>query len=159
VEIVVRATVIFWFLWLVTRGLGKRELAELSPFELILIVTMGDLVQQGVTQEDFSVTGAVLAISTLSVWVLLLAWLSRRSKRIREVLDGTPVVLVHDGELVEPVLEYERIDATDIAEAARTQGIGDLRLVRYGILEPDGKFSFIRVDEAPAPPEPEAHKV
>ena len=158
-EIVVRATIIFWFLWLVTRGLGKRELAEMSPFELILIVTMGDLVQQGVTQEDFSVTGAILAISTLAVWILLLAWLSRRSMRIREVLDGTPVVLVHDGELVEPVLEHERIDATDIAEAARTQGIGDLRLVRYGILEPDGKFSFIRVDGAPAPPEPEAHKV
>ena len=102
-EIVVRATIIFWFLWLVTRGLGKRELAEMSPFELILIVTMGDLVQQGVTQEDFSVTGAILAISTLAVWILLLAWLSRRSMRIREVLDGTPVVLVHDGELVEPV--------------------------------------------------------
>jgi uncharacterized membrane protein YcaP (DUF421 family) len=158
VEIVVRATVIFWFLWLVTRGLGKRELAEMSPFELILIVTMGDLVQQGVTQEDFSVTGAILAISTLALWILLLAWFARRSTRARLILDGAPVVLVHEGALVDEVLEQERVDADDVAEAARTQGIGDLALVRYGILEPDGRFSFIRYDNAAAQAAPEAHK-
>ena len=67
-------------------------------------------------------------------------------------------MLVHGGELVDAVLEHERIDATDIAEAARTQGIGDLRLVRYGILEPDGKFSFIRVDDAAPALATEAHK-
>jgi uncharacterized membrane protein YcaP (DUF421 family) len=66
VEIVVRATVVYWFLWLIVRGTGKRSLAELTPLDMVLIVVLGDLVQQGITQEDMSVTGAVAAVSVLS---------------------------------------------------------------------------------------------
>jgi uncharacterized membrane protein YcaP (DUF421 family) len=142
-EIVVRATVTFWFLWLICRGLGKRELSEMSPFELILLVTMGDLVQQGVTQEDFSLTGAMLAISTLAFWVLASTMVTRRSKAAKRILDGQPVLLIRDGELLRPTMDHEGIDEDDIKEAARNQGIADLAGVRAGVLEPDGKFSFI----------------
>ena len=69
-EIVLRAAVIYVFLWIVTRVIGKKELAELSAFELVLIVTIGDLVQQGVTQEDMSVTGAMLAVGTIALLVV-----------------------------------------------------------------------------------------
>lgn len=153
-EIVIRATVIFWFLWLVTRGMGKRELAEMSPFEMILLVTMGDLVQQGVTQEDFSLTGAALAIATLAFWVLLSALLARRSPAAKRVLDGVPVLLVRDGRFLESSMRHEGIGEDDVREAARNQGIADLSEVRAALLEPDGTFSFLTSDAARSvPPE------
>jgi uncharacterized membrane protein YcaP (DUF421 family) len=142
-ELVLRATAIYAFLWIVTKGLGKRELAEMSPFELILLVTMGDLIQQGATQDDRSVTGAFIAVSTLAFWILLFSWLTYRSQRARNAFEGVPVVLVRDGELIEPMLRLERLTVDEIAEEARSQGIGSLRDVRVGILEADGGFSFV----------------
>jgi uncharacterized membrane protein YcaP (DUF421 family) len=147
-EIVIRATVIFWFLWLVTRGMGKRELAQMSPFEMILLVTMGDLVQQGVTQEDFSLTGAALAIATLAFWVLTSALLARRSHAAKRVLDGTPVLLVRDGRFLEASMRHEGIAEDDVREAARSQGIDSLAAVSVAVLEPDGRFSFLTADRA-----------
>jgi uncharacterized membrane protein YcaP (DUF421 family) len=145
-EIVVRATIVYWFLWLVMRGIGKRELSEMSPFELILLVTFGDLVQQGVTQEDFSVTGVVIAVGTFAFWVVLVAYGQFRWPRVRRVVNGTAAVVVRDGIPLERVLRLQRTTLDDVQEAAREQGIGNLRDVRLGILEPDGKFSFIRAD-------------
>jgi uncharacterized membrane protein YcaP (DUF421 family) len=152
-EIVVRATIVYWFLWLVMRGIGKRELSEMSPFELILLVTFGDLVQQGVTQEDFSVTGVVIAVGTFAFWVVLVAYGQFRWPRVRRVVNGTAAVVVRDGVPLERVLRLQRTTLDDVHEAAREQGIGNLRDVRLGILEPDGKFSFIRADsERPSQP-------
>jgi uncharacterized membrane protein YcaP (DUF421 family) len=154
-EIVVRASIIFLFLWIVTRALGKRELAQLSPFELVLLVVMGDLVQQGVTQNDHSITGAVLAVGTITLWILLFSFVSFRSRRVSEILDGVPSVVVQDGRPVEEVLRIQRVSAADVHEAARDKGIGDLARVRIGILEPDGNFSFVTWDDEESPPEPE----
>lgn len=81
-ELVIRATVIFWFLWLVVRGTGKRSLAELTPLDLILVVIIGDIVQQGVNQEDMSLTGSMLAVSVFVAWTLAADSLSRRSPRV-----------------------------------------------------------------------------
>jgi len=72
-EIVVRTVIIFFFVLFLTRAMGKKELSELTAFELILLVTMGDLVQQGVTQEDQSLTGAILAVGTLGLLIVLLS--------------------------------------------------------------------------------------
>ncbi|MGH8884493.1 MAG: DUF421 domain-containing protein, partial [Egibacteraceae bacterium] len=82
-EIVIRASVIYFFLWLVARGTGKRELSQLTAFELILLVTIGDLVQQGVTQEDMSITGAMLAVGTFAFWTVTFSFLAWRFKGIR----------------------------------------------------------------------------
>jgi uncharacterized membrane protein YcaP (DUF421 family) len=142
-DIFIRATIIFFLLWCITRSMGKRELAEMSAFDLILLVIVGDLVQQGVTQDDRSITGAVIAVSTIAAWVILFSYLSFRSQRVSEVMSGLPVVVVRDGRPVEPLLANERLRLDDLEEAARAQGIGDLRDVRVGILEPDGQFSFV----------------
>lgn len=142
-ELVIRATVIFWFLWLVVRGTGKRSLAELTPLDLILVVIIGDIVQQGVTQEDMSLTGSMLAVSVFVAWTLAAAALSRRSSRVARVLAGEPVIIVRDGEPLEDRLERERLTMTDLKEAARMEGIGDLAEVAFAVLETDGKFSFI----------------
>lgn len=142
-EIVVRATVVYFFLWAVARGVGKRELSEMTAFELILLVTMGDLIQQGATQEDMSITGAMLAVGTLALWILLFAYLSWRFKPLRPVLEGLPVVVVRAGRILDEVLRIERLTHDEIRAAARNQGISDLGEVTVGVLEPDGKFSFL----------------
>ena len=146
-DVVWRAFAIYVFLFVFTRALGKRELAEMSAFELIVLVTIGDLVQQGVTQEDFSVTGAVLAVSTFGFLALAGSYVSFRSPRGRQVLEGTPVVVFHEGHWLDDVLRTERLTRDEVVEAARSQGIGDLAYVRIGVLEPDGKFSFLRDDD------------
>ncbi len=143
-EVVVRATVVYFLLWLVTRGVGKRELAEMTAFELILLVTVGDLVQQGVTQEDMSITGAMLAVGTFVFWIVVFAYLTWRSPSARPVLEGLPVVIVRNGEPLEQVLRLERVALDEVREEARQQGISDLSEVRLCVLEPDGKFSFLQ---------------
>lgn len=142
-EIIVRATVIFFFLWVATRTIGKRELGEMTAFEIILLVVVGDLIQQGVTQEDTSLVGAMLAVSTIAFWILLFSWLDFRSTRLKTVIDGIPVVVVRDGHPLEEVLRYERVPLDELLAEARGQGIANLRDVRLAVLEPDGKFSFI----------------
>ncbi len=147
-DIVVRATVIFFFLYLLTRAMGKRELSQLSPVELILLVTIGDLVQQGVTQEDMSLTGNMLAVGTIGAWILILSYASYRWKRAGQALEGLPAIIVRDGELIAEAMRIERLTEEEVMGEAREQGIDDLAKVRVGILEVDGKFSFIQTEDA-----------
>jgi uncharacterized membrane protein YcaP (DUF421 family) len=154
-EIVLRAAAIFLFLWLVTRVIGKKELAELSAFELVLIVTIGDLVQQGVTQEDMSVTGAMLAVGTIALLVVAMSYVGFRWPRSNRVIEGVPVIVIDHGKVIDGAIRTERLTREDVVSSAREQGIDDLRHVRYGVLEPDGTFSFVRFDREPTvrPPE------
>lgn len=146
-DVVWRAVAIYAFLLLFTRALGKRELAEMSAFELLVLVTIGDLVQQGVTQEDFSMTGAMLAVSTFGFLALAGSYLGFRFPKAAPVIEGRPVVVFHQGKWLDEVLRVERLKRDEVLEAARSQGIQDLAVVRLGVLEPDGRFSFLKDDE------------
>jgi uncharacterized membrane protein YcaP (DUF421 family) len=143
-ELILRTTAIFFFLWVLTRGMGKRELSQMTAFELLLLVTVGDLIQQGVTQEDTSVLGAMLAVSTIAFWSLLFSYLTFRFKRTRSILEGMPVVIIKDGQVLEEFLRTERMATEELKEEARNQGIDDLAKVRLGVLEPDGQISFLQ---------------
>ena len=143
-EIIARASAVYFFLWLIARGTGKRQLSEMTAFELILLVTLGDLIQQGVTQEDMSLTGAMLAVGTMTAWVVLFSYVGWRFPGTRPLVEGVPVVVVQDGRPVEEVLRLERVTMDELLEGARNQGIPDLGDIRLGVLEPDGKFSFIQ---------------
>ena len=154
-EIVLRAAAIFLFLWVLTRVIGKKELAEMSAFELVLIVTIGDLVQQGVTQEDMSVTGAMLAVGTIAMLVVAMSYVGFRWPGSKRVIEGVPVIVVDDGEIVGEVIDIERLTRDEVISAAREQGIADIADVRFAVLEPDGAFAFVRYDrgEHAKPPE------
>lgn len=142
-EIAVRALVVYVFLWLVVRGTGKRSLAELTPLEMIMIVVLGDLVQPGITQEDMSITGGVIAVSVFVVLTMVTDWLGRRSKSTGAFIDGTPVIVLKSGEPLMDRLAGERLTMEELREAARVHGYRDLQQVEWAILETDGQFSFI----------------
>jgi uncharacterized membrane protein YcaP (DUF421 family) len=143
-DIVIRATVAFLFILLLTRIVGRRELNTLEPFDLILLVTIGDLVQQGVTQNDFSVTGLMLAVGTIAVLTVLFSYLPWRFQVLRPVLEGEPVILIQDGDVIEKNLRRHRLTQEEVAAEGRTQQIDSFDEVRWAVLETSGKISFIK---------------
>ena len=142
-DLVVRAAVAFVLVYLITRVVGRRELSSLQPFDLILLVMIGDLVQQGVTQNDFSVTGAILVGGTIALMTVAVSYLSFRFPRLRPALDGEPVIVVEDGRPIERNLRRNRITLEELAAAARQNQLASLDDVRWGVLETNGSISFI----------------
>jgi len=147
-DLVLRALVAFVFVLLLTRVVGRRELASLQPFDLILLVMIGDLVQQGVTQNDFSITGMLLVGSTIGLLAVLVSWTSFRFPRLRPVLDGEPVIVVQDGEPIRKNLDRNRLTLDELRAAARQEQIGSLDDVQWAVLETSGRISFIPKDRA-----------
>lgn len=142
-DLVFRAAVVFAFVFLVTRIVGRRQLSQLEPFDLILLVVIGDLVQQGVTQSDESVTGALIVISTIALLSFAVSWVSFKSRRLRLVTEGEPIVLVQNGRVIERNMRRERITREDIEEEARRQQITSIADLRWAILEDDGGITCI----------------
>jgi uncharacterized membrane protein YcaP (DUF421 family) len=143
-DIVVRGIVIFAFLFVLMRAVGRRELSTLQPFDLILLVVVGDAVQQGLTQDDYSVTGALLAIGTIAVLQVGVSYVSFRFPRMRPYLDGSPLVIVQDGTPIERNMKRERLTLDDLREEARQQSIATLDEVAWALVETSGKISFIK---------------
>jgi uncharacterized membrane protein YcaP (DUF421 family) len=143
-DIVVRAAIAFFFVYLLTRVVGRRELSSLEPFDLILLVMIGDLVQQGVTQNDFSVTGLILAASTVALLTIGVSYASFRLPRLRPVLDGEPVIVVEDGKPIDRNLRRNRITLGELQAATRMEGIASIEQVRWAVLETSGHISFIQ---------------
>ena len=143
-DLVLRATVVFIVVLVVTRAVGRRELSSMEPFDLILLVVIGDLVQQGVTQSDNSVTGAVTVIATMAVLTMTTAYLSFRFKRLRPVLEGDPVLLIVDGRVLERNVRRQRMTTEELAAEARQQSIASLSEIRYAVLESNGRLSFLK---------------
>ena len=143
-DVVLRAAVAYIFIIFILRITGRRELSSLGPSDLVLLVVMGDLVQNGVTQSDDSVTGIFLAISTFALLTLAMSFITFRSRRAQLVIEGEPLILVQDGEPIEKNLRSERLNVDDVQEQARGQGIESLDDVKWCVLETSGSMSFIK---------------
>jgi uncharacterized membrane protein YcaP (DUF421 family) len=142
-DIVLRAAFAFAFVLLVTRIVGRRELSSLQPFDLILLVMIGDLAQQGVTQNDFSVTGIVLAVGTIAVLTVLVSYSSFRFPLLRPALEGEPVIVLEKGEPIERNLARNRVTVDELRAAARLEGYASLDQVEWAVLETGGQISFV----------------
>jgi uncharacterized membrane protein YcaP (DUF421 family) len=142
-DVVGRAFFAFCFVLLLTRLIGRRELSSLQPFDLILLIVIGDLVQQGVTQNDMSITGLILAIGMFAVLTLAASYLGFRFPRVRPVLEPGPLILIEDGNVIERNLDKERMTAEELAAEARLQQIDSLDNVKWAVLESSGQISFI----------------
>src|SRR2546429_5040295 len=134
-DLVLRATVVFFFIFLITRVIGRRELNSLEPFDLILLVVIGDLVQQGVTQADESVTGALTVIATFSALTVAVGYISFKVRRVRLVLEGEPILLVEDGRPIDRNLRRERLTVEEVEAEARLQQIPSPAEVQWAWLE------------------------
>jgi uncharacterized membrane protein YcaP (DUF421 family) len=142
-DLVLRTIVVFVGLLVLTRVIGRRELSSLQPFDLMLLIILGDAVQQGLTQDDYSVTGSFLVIGTFAVLQVTVSWIGFRFPRARPVLEGSPIIVVQDGQVIERNLKRERLTVSEIAEEARQQQIAHLADVKWAVLETNGKISFI----------------
>lgn len=143
-DIVIRAALAFVFIYALTRLIGRRELSTLEPFDLILLVVIGDLAQQGITQSDYSFTGLVLSLGTFGTLTVLVSYLVYKVRVLRPILEGRPLILVQDGEFVEHNMRRERISRDEVAAAARQEIQCDhLDKVKWAVLESNGRISFI----------------
>ena len=142
-DIVFRGIAIYAFIYLLTRVVGRRELSTLQPFDLILLIILGDSVQQGLTQDDYSITGAVIAVGTIAALQVLTSYLSFRFRRLRPFLEGEPIVIVEDGKPIQLNMKRERITLEEVMEEARQQQIGSVDQIKWAVLETSGNISFI----------------
>jgi uncharacterized membrane protein YcaP (DUF421 family) len=143
-DIALRALFLYAFVVFLMRVIGRRELSSLSAVDLVLLIVLGDAIQQGLTQDDYSVTGAVIAVSTIAAVQVGSSYLSFRSRRARKVLEGEPIVVVQEGKLIESNLKRERMTADEIAEEMRVQQIASFNEVQWAILETNGQISFVK---------------
>src|ERR1700742_641254 len=143
-DLVLRAIVVFVFLLVLTRVIGRRELSSLQPFDLILLIIVGDAVQQGLNQDDYSLTGAILVVGTFAVLQVGVSWLNYRFPRIRRVLEAEPIIVVQDGKVIEKNIKRERLTVEELAEEARKQQIASLSEVEWAVLETSGIVTFIK---------------
>jgi uncharacterized membrane protein YcaP (DUF421 family) len=143
-DIVLRTAGVFVFLLVLMRVIGRRELSSLQPFDLILLIVLGDAVQQGLTQDDYSLTGALLVVGTFAVLQVFVSWVGFRFPGTRPILEGTPIIVLQDGEVIERNLKRERLSVDEVREAAREQGIAHLSEVQWAVVETTGKISFIK---------------
>jgi uncharacterized membrane protein YcaP (DUF421 family) len=143
-DLVVRAVAIFFFVLVLTRVIGRRELSQLAPFDLILLIILGDALQQGLTQDDYSVTGAVLIVGTFAILQVFMSWVGYRFRGLRPILEGEPLIIVQDGKPIEKNLKRERLTLDEVMESARIHEIGSLDEVQWAIIERNGEISFLK---------------
>jgi uncharacterized membrane protein YcaP (DUF421 family) len=142
-DVILRSALAFLFIWGLFRAMGRRELSQLSAFELVLLMVVGDLIQQGITGEDSSLIGGLSAAATMGLLAVVFSWASFKFQRLRRVLEGEPVIVVKDGQVDEKRLHRHRFSLDDLKAEARLSGIENLEEVRAAILEPDGRVSFL----------------
>lgn len=142
-DIVARAAIMFAILYVLLRLLGKRELGQLTPFELVVMIVLGDLIQQGVTHNDFSLTGAMLAVSTFAFLAILMSWLTYLSPRAEKLLDGEPRVVIRDGMLIKENLRRDRMTQGEIESEMRLAGISRIEQVAWAFLNRKAKSASL----------------
>jgi uncharacterized membrane protein YcaP (DUF421 family) len=143
-DIALRAIVLYVFVVLLMRVIGRRELSTMTPIDLVLLVVLGDAIQQGLTQDDYSVTGAIIAVTTIAALQVISSYLSYRFKPVHTVLEGEPIVLIENGKLIEHNLRRDRLTTDDVAEAMREQQIAQFSEVEWAIMESNGQINFIK---------------
>jgi uncharacterized membrane protein YcaP (DUF421 family) len=142
-DLVFRALILFFVVYVMLRVVGRRELAQLTPIDFILLIVLGDAIQQGLTQDDYSVTGSLIVIITIAAIQVVLGWVAYRSKRFRTVIEGEPIVLIEDGRPIEANLRRARIALDELAEEARLSQVAKIEDIAWALLETSGRISVI----------------
>ncbi|HEY6572177.1 MAG TPA: YetF domain-containing protein [Candidatus Eisenbacteria bacterium] len=149
-DIVVRCLVIYLTLLVGLRLMGKRQVGQLTPFDLLLLLLLSNAVQNAMIGPDTSLIGGLVAAATLFGLNFVVARVARSSGGAAKLLEGTPTLLIRDGDFLEEHLVREGISRSDILRALREHGVEDPSTVRSAILEVDGSISVLRTDDMPS---------
>jgi uncharacterized membrane protein YcaP (DUF421 family) len=141
---VLRAVAVYAFLLVIFRITGKRSLAQITAFDFVLLLIIGEATQQALLGEDFSVVNAYVVIATLMFLELGLSLVKERRPSLDPLLDSTPLIIVEDGKLLDDRIAHERVDLSDVLAAAREHhGLERLDQIKYAVLERSGGISIV----------------
>jgi len=158
IEIVLRTGCIYMLVLLGVRLTGKREVGQMTPFDLTLLLLLSNAVQNAMTGPDTSLVGGVAAALTLLVLNYVIAEMSGANRRFRKLVQGSPSLLIHNGELILPHLAKEHVTVDEVQRACREHGISCVDEVALGVLEVDGSISLLKYDDVPSSIHPQ-HRV
>lgn len=147
-SVVIRSLLVYLFVFLILRFSGKRTLGEMTTFDFVLLLIISEACQQALVDDDHSLTGAFLSITTLVFVDIMISLASSKWKKVDKVINGVPLIILMDGKLLKERMEKARIDESDIMEAARKlRGIDSIDKIKYAVLEKDGQISIIPNEE------------
>ena len=149
-ELLLRGSLVYLVLFLIFRLSGKRQVGQLTPFDLVLLLIISNAVQNAMVGPDTSLLGGLIVALVLIVWNRLLGYLSTRSRRMERLIEDRPEVVVHRGRVYEDVLHRNDISLDELRAALRRNGAFDLSEVEYALLETNGALSVKKRDGASA---------
>ncbi|NDK40225.1 DUF421 domain-containing protein [Pseudoxanthomonas gei] len=145
-DFVLRACIVYFILLALIRASGKRTMGQFTPFDMLLVVLLGNAVQNALLGKDTSVGGGLLLATTLLLLNWLVGLVSARSEKMEALVEGTPVLLARDGQVYKDVLRRELISRADFDKAMRESGIDDIGDIRMAVLETNGHVTLVRRD-------------
>jgi uncharacterized membrane protein YcaP (DUF421 family) len=146
-NIVLRTAVVYGVVLLGVRLSGKREVGQMTPFDLTLLLLLSNAVQNAMTGPDTSLLGGIAAACTLLLLNYLVADLSGANRRFRRFIQGQPSLLVHDGTVIESHMAKEHVSMDELQRAMREHGISEYHQIALAVLEVDGSISFLKYDD------------
>ncbi len=148
-EIAVRTAIIYIAVLIGMRLAGKRQVGQMTPFDLVVLLLIANAVQNAMTGPDTSLVGGLVAAATLLILNTIISRLAFRNKRVRRVVEGNPTLLVHSGRIIQSNLTQEKIGEEELLQALREHGVSSIEEVQGAVLEIDGSISVIKKDEMP----------
>jgi uncharacterized membrane protein YcaP (DUF421 family) len=147
VEIVIRTGVVYLLVLIGIRLTGKREVGQMTPFDLTLLLLLSNSVQNAMTGPDTSLAGGAVAAATLLIMNFALAEYSGMNRRFRRLVQGQPSLLVHDGQVIESHMAKEHVSMDELQRALREHGVGSYKDAALAVLEVDGSISVLKYDD------------
>jgi uncharacterized membrane protein YcaP (DUF421 family) len=146
-EKIFRSAIVYLFLLVAFRLLGKRQVGQMTPFDLIVLLIISNVLQNAMIGPDNSVTGGLIGATTVLMLNWLVAGLALKSRRVERLVEGAPTILVHHGRVMEEHLKRELISREQLLSALRRQGIFDISEVKVAVLEESGALSVLREEQ------------
>jgi uncharacterized membrane protein YcaP (DUF421 family) len=145
-EFVARAILVYGFLLVLLRLTGKRQIGQMSPFDLVLLLVLSNAVQNSMNGGDNTVAGGMILASTLVACNALVSYITNRSAAAEKMVEGTPEVLIYDGKLIQKTLEKEGLSLAELEGAMRMAGCEKIEDVHLATMEINGQISIVRAD-------------
>jgi uncharacterized membrane protein YcaP (DUF421 family) len=140
-EFLLRALVVYVFLLILLRLTGKRQVGQLAPFDLVLLLVLSNAVQNSMNGGDNSITAGIILASTLVLLNYSVGWMTHRSKRLEGIVEGHPLVLIHNGHVYRDVMEQEKVTQHELDAALREAGCSSISEVHFAVMETNGKIT------------------